>query len=263
MHPTDQVLDMFVSTADTLVKSYDVVDFLGGLVNNAITITGTAAAGILLRDEEGYLECAAASTQGAERLEVFQSQRDQGPCVDACRTGGPMVNLRLSARDARARWPEFVPKAVAQGYESVHALPLRLRDDRIGALGLFGTDRANWSVRDVHVVQALADIATIGILQQRRIEEKVEVAAQLKHALTSRIIIEQAKGVYAERSGISVEEAFVILRSFARHHRIRLTDVCDRLLNDSAEFEELAQYARALSEMKPSIGAVPSRLRSE
>lgn len=188
----ERVAEMFVEFADTLVEEFDLIEFLQMVTSRASELVGSAAAGLLLADPHGQLQFMAASDERTELLELFQVQSHEGPCQDCFREAVPVVNADL--RDAVDRWPQFAPRAVAAGFRSVHAFPMRLRQDVIGALNLFGTDVGRMEVEDVRTVQALADVATIGLLQERAVRRGEVLTEQLQGALSSRVIIEQAKG---------------------------------------------------------------------
>jgi GAF domain-containing protein len=220
----EQVLaETFVMLADTLVDDYDVVDLLDGLVASCVDLLGVTAAGLLLDDQKGHLAVVASSSEETRLLEIFQLQNNEGPCLDCVRTGTAVTIDDLTVE--RARWPLFVPAALSAGFRSVAALPLRLREHVIGGLNLFDGRVAAVPTEDRRLAQALADVATIGILQQRSAHRSTRVAEQLQHALNSRVVIEQAKGMLAERNGQSLESAFGALRRHARNHNLKLTDV--------------------------------------
>jgi GAF domain-containing protein len=225
---TNKLSDAFVEVADTLVDDFDVVDFLNTLAEHALAVSGAAACGLLLADHNGRLQFMAATDEDVRSLELYQLQNDEGPCLDAFQLREPVVNADLA--HAGDRWPRFAPRAIEAGYHSVHAFPMRLRDRVIGALNLFGSQDHRFDPDEVRVVQALADIATIGLLQQRSIANAEELTEQLQIALNSRIVIEQAKGAFAQLNGISVDEAFRRLRQEARTSRRKLTEVCAEVL---------------------------------
>ncbi len=221
MGQEQQLSEAFVALADSLVADYDVADLLHRLADHCVTLLDVAAAGLLLADQRGSLQVVAASSETSRVLELLQLQHDQGPCLDCYRTG---IAVTLPDVDLAAdRWPIFVAETRAAGYRSVHALPMRLRDDVIGTLNLFGSGPL--AETDARIGQALADVATIAILQERAIRHQEMLAEQLQHALTSRVVIEQAKGVLAERGNLDMEQAFDRLRRYARNTNARLTDV--------------------------------------
>ena len=212
-----------VELADTLVDDFDVVELLTLLADRCVDVIDVAAAGLMLANRDGELRVLASSSEAMRVLELFEAQADEGPCVDCYRSGKPVVNQKLT--DADSRWPRFGPKAVDAGFRSVHALPMRLRDQTIGALNMYRVDEGQMRDSDVVAAQALADVATIAILQNRAALDARALNAQLTQALNTRIVIEQAKGVVAERAGLDMEQAFDRLRSHARKHNLRLADV--------------------------------------
>lgn len=234
-----QLVATFVEVADTLVDDFDVIDLLHTLAERCVQLLDVEAAGIMLIDQRGQLHAAAASTENARLVELFELQSDAGPCVDCCRSGEAVVNADLEAE--AERWPRFAEAARRSGFVAVHALPLRLRDTVIGALNLFSSARRVLNDDDARAGQALADVATIGILAQRGLHQAELLAAQLQGALTSRIVIEQAKGVLAERRAIDVDEAFELLRGYARRRNLRLSDVAREVAEGSATASELLQ----------------------
>jgi GAF domain-containing protein len=181
----------------------------------------------------------AASDVTAEMLELFQVQAREGPCQDCYRWRRAVINADL--RDASARWPTFAPRAVAAGYRSVHAFPLRWRETVIGALNLFGGSAGSMADEDVRIVQALADVATIGLLQERAVRRGELLAEQLQSALESRIMIEQAKGALAQLHGGSPDEAFTLMRSYCRRHGLRLADIARAVVFEPASVPELTE----------------------
>ena len=214
--------ETFVSLADTLVDEYDVVDLLDQLVAACVDLLGATAAGLLLDDQKGSLAVMASSSEESRLLEVFQLQTNEGPCLDCVRTRRAVTSEDLE--QDRDRWPRFVPAALDAGFRSVAAVPLRLRDETIGGLNLFHTEAQSIPATERMLAQALADVATIGILQHRSAHRTTMLAEQLQHALNSRVVIEQAKGVLAERHGLSMPMAFEALRRHSRDHNIKLTE---------------------------------------
>ena len=218
-----------IDLADTLVDDFDVIDLLTLLVDRSVEILDIDAAGLMLVSPDGDLQLAASSSEAMRIVELFELQSHEGPCLDCHRTGETVLNEDLTT--SNGRWPTFAPVALDAGFRSVHAVPMRLRGSIIGALNLFGTTAGTLSDDDRGAVQALADMATISILQNRAVLEAQTLNVQLTHALTSRIVIEQAKGMLAERAGLEVDEAFTRLRDHARRNNLRLVDLAQSLLD--------------------------------
>jgi GAF domain-containing protein len=219
----------FVELADTLVDDFDVVELLTRLTDRCMEVLDVSAAGLMLAAPGGELRVVASSSEAMRLLELFELQAQDGPCLDCYRSGEPVVNKHLGAIDGR--WPRFTPVALEAGFRSVHALPMRLRGLVIGALNLFRSGEGAMEEADLVAAQALADVATIAVLQHRAALEAQVLNDQLNHALNSRIMIEQAKGVVAERTGLDIEHAFARLRSYARNNNIRLVDVAQRVID--------------------------------
>ena len=215
--------ETFVDLADTMVADFDVIDFLHMLTDRSVALLAASAAGVVLADPRGELRVAAASSEAAGLVELFQIQNDQGPCLDCFRTGQPVTAADLASADQR--WPRFAAAAVQAGFRTVEALPMRLRDQVVGALNLFRAAPSPFAAADLRIGQALADVATIGLLQQRSLRRSETLAEQLQGALNSRVIIEQAKGKLAERLTVEMEDAFRMLRDHARESNQHLTDV--------------------------------------
>lgn len=237
----ERLAETFVHVADTLVDHFDLIDFLTVVTERAAELAGSSASGLLLSDENGHLQFMAASTESARVVELFQVLREEGPCQD-CFHEGSLVRAQLEG--ATDRWPHFAPLAVSRGFRSVHAFPLRHQQTIIGALNLFDTDTRVFSDADAHLLQALADVATIGLLQERTIRHGELLTEQLQRALNSRITIEQAKGALAQLHGVTPDAAFTMLRAYSRRQRYRLTDVADALLHDRASHPELTATTR-------------------
>ena len=225
-----RLTEVFVQMADTLVADFDLIDFLHSLTDHAAAVSGAQAVGLVLADHRGTLQFMAASNESGAALELLQIQNAEGPCHDCYQTQTPVVNADLG--HAEALWPMFAPRARAAGFQSVHAFPMRLRGEVIGALNIFGTAAVRFEDDEIRVVQALADIATIAIIQERSIARAETLTEQLQGALTTRIVLEQAKGALSRTLAVSVDEAFLIMRSRARSTQRRLADVAAEVLLD-------------------------------
>ncbi len=217
------VVRSLVEMSDTLVDDYDVVDLLTGVADRCVSLLGMSAAGVMLASPAGSLGLVASSSEAMRLLELFELQAEEGPCLDAFRTGERVEQENLQA--GTGRWPLFSAAALEAGFQSAFALPLRLRDATIGAMNMLNDTRTPIGEPDLIVARAFADLATVSILQHRVSEEAQRVNEQLSSALTSRVVIEQAKGVISERAGIGLAEAFGRLRNYARFNGLRLTDV--------------------------------------
>ncbi len=227
----------FVELTDTMVAGFDMIDFLHVLTNRSVQLLDASAAGLLLADPRGELQVVAASSEAARLLELFQLQNDQGPCLDCFRSGQPVSAADLTAE--ADRWPRFAASARQAGFAAVQALPMRLRDQVIGALNLFRAEPGAFGPEAVDVGQALADVATISLLHERNLRHSDMLAEQLQAALNSRVIIEQAKGILAERLGLNMEQAFSLLRDFSRNRNLRLSDVAEAFVNGSVPIPAL------------------------
>jgi GAF domain-containing protein len=230
----ERLAQAFVELAETLVDDFDVHDVLRVLAATGAALLGTAAAGLLLADEHGRLQVAAASAESAGLLDLFQLQVHEGPCLECFRSGQTVI---ADAAAVHARWPRFGEAVAARGYGGVLAMPMRLRGEVIGTLNLFAGDADSRPLAEssVAVAQAMADVATIAILQHRLSRNRELVNAQLQGALRSRVVIEQAKGALAERSGIDPDEAFTRLRARARSSRRTLVDVAREVLAQTGD----------------------------
>lgn len=218
----------FVELADTLVAEFDVVELLTLVANRCVEVLEVDAAGLMVVGSDGELRVMASSSNAMRVLELFELQSQDGPCPDAFNTGTSVQHSDLAMLNGR--WPHFGPEALAAGFRSVQALPMRLRGSVIGALNLFHVEPGEMREEDQLAAQAFADVATIAILQHRAALETQMVNEQLQNALNTRIVIEQAKGMVAERQGLSMEESFAVLRSHARNHNLRLADVANDVI---------------------------------
>jgi transcriptional regulator with GAF, ATPase, and Fis domain len=227
----ERLAQVFVELADTLVAGFDLMDFLHTLTERCVELLEVDAAGLLLADSGGVLRLVAASTQQAKVVELFQIQHDAGPSVDCYRTGQVVSIGDIRSDSATARWPQFATAAAEVGFVGVHVIPMRLRDQIIGTLNLFRSASDGLNPAVAVAGRALVDVATIGILQERAIHQQEVVAGQLQVALNSRVIIEQAKGILAERLRTTPDEAFLILRRYARDNNRPLTELAGDVIH--------------------------------
>jgi GAF domain-containing protein len=218
-----RITTAFVAVADTLTTDFDVVDLLHTLVEQCTQILDTDAGGLMLVDEGGRLHLMTSTSEAADFVEIMQLNADSGPCIECFRTGTAVSVPDIALSDGR--WPEFRSAALQNGFHSIHAIPMKLRGEVIGTMNLFSTTSGALTARDAAVAQALADVATIGILQERVIREGTILAEQLHRALDSRILVEQAKGMLAHSLTITIGDAFTLLRTYARNNNLTIRDV--------------------------------------
>lgn len=226
-----RLLETFARLADTLVDDYDIVELLQMLVDTCRDLLDTTAAGILLSDSRGELELVASTSEAGRLVEMMQLSAEAGPCIESFRSGRPVSVPDIA--EIGDEWRQFREAALAQGFRSVDALPLRLRDSTIGTLNLLRATPGAAQHEDILAAQAFADVATIGILHERSIRESAVLSSQLQAALNSRIVIEQAKGVVSHTQGVSIDEAFTLMRAYARSHSMGLSVVAARLVDRS------------------------------
>jgi GAF domain-containing protein len=231
-----EVVQALVAMSDTLVADFDVIDVLTALTDRCVTLLGVSAAGVMLASPHGDLRLVASSSEAMRLLELFELQAEEGPCLDAFRTGEPVAYEEVVA--GSGRWPVFAGAAAQAGFRGVFALPLRLRETTIGALNLFTTDTTPADQSNLIVARAFADLAAVSVLQHRAATDAQRLNEQLSHALTSRIVIEQAKGVTAERAGLDMAQAFSRLRGHARNNNLRLTDVAAAVVDGTLDPSE-------------------------
>lgn len=229
MSREQRLAEVFVELADTLVDDFDVIDLLHTLCERSVELLPADAAGLILADHRGVLQVMASTTTEARVLELFVLQNDEGPCLDCYSTGRQMVNIDLD--EVAQRWPRFHAALTEAGYRSTQALPLRLRGQVVGVLNLFRKEPATLTGTEVDLGQALCDIATVGLLQERAVRQGHLLAEQLQSALNSRIMLEQAKGILSERAGINVDEAFTLMRSYARRNQRPLVGVAGAVID--------------------------------
>lgn len=229
--------DTFVGLAGALVTGFDIADMFDELAGACVSLLPVSAAGLMLVDTADNLRVMASSSERSRLIELMEIQNDEGPCLDCYRTGEQVFAGDLS--ETRERWPVFSDEAMRVGFQAAFAIPLRLRHETIGALNLFHFSRGDVEGTTVRIAQGLADVATIAILQQRAVDRGVELSTQLQEALNSRLVIEQAKGVLAEREQLDMPAAFELLRGFARRTSQRLADVARRVVTGELGSVEL------------------------
>jgi GAF domain-containing protein len=234
-----QLARTLVELADTLVADFDVVELLTLLADRCVEVLDVGAAGLMLASPHGVLHVMASSSETMRLLELFEQQSQEGPCLDCFRSGTAVVNQDLSLDNGR--WPKFTPQALTAGFQAVHALPMRLRGTVIGALNLFQYLPGVMPQADLDAAQAFADVATIAILQHRATQEAQILNEQLNFALNSRVVIEQAKGMIAQRRNVSMADAFAILRNHARNHDILLAGVANDVISGALTDASLDQ----------------------
>ncbi|MFK3671444.1 ANTAR domain-containing protein [Leifsonia aquatica] len=227
------LMQAFAHLADTLVADYDVVDLLQNLVDSCRDLLDATAAGVLLADSSGYLDLIASTSEASRLVEVMQLAAYAGPCIESFSTG-TVVSVPDISRTPDA-WRLFREKAIEQGFAAVDAIPMRLRETTIGTLNLLRAEPGPLSENDRVAAQAFADVATIGILHERTLAESEQIREQLQYALNSRIVIEQAKGVIAHTHGIPIDDAFTVLRSYARSHQQGISTVAQAVVDRTVE----------------------------
>ena len=237
-----------VELADTLVDDFDVVELLALLVERSVELLDASAAGLVLADEAGILRHMVSTSEDTAYVELFQVRRAEGPCLDCYRTGEAVTANDLS--EEFPRWPAFLPVALKRGFRSVHAFPLRLRGRVLGTLNLFSADAGALSPADASAGQAMADMAAIALCQFWAVRDAQVVTDQLQHALQSRIVIEQAKGMLAERAAVGVDQAFTALRGYARATKRRLADVSAEVVSGALEPDDVLSGLRRGREAK-------------
>jgi len=234
--------ETFVALADTLVVDFDVVEFLSLLTERCVELFDAEAAGVMLAAPGDVLQLMASSSERMRLIELFELQGDEGPCPECYRSGEAVGEPDLTTTGGR--WPGFTAEAMEAGFRAVYAVPMRVRGNVIGALNLFRNHAGALPEADLRAAQALADVATLGILQHRIQSDSRSLSEQLHHALNSRVVIEQAKGMLAERSKVGVDEAFSVLRGYARRHRRHLSEVAREVTDGTLSADALA-YAGA------------------
>ncbi|MEW2580678.1 GAF and ANTAR domain-containing protein [Streptomyces syringium] len=241
MASQQRTLEILVEAVDSLIDDFDLIDFLHRLTSRCVELLDVDAVGVMIVDPHGELQVIAASDEHTRLLELFALQHEQGPCVECYHSGQAQLNIDLESPQVTAAFGPFAERAREAGFRTTHAIPMRLRHQVVGALNLFHSRTAPITESDTQLAQALADVATIAILQQRTIEQGNVDKAQLQAALHSRVVIEQAKGVLAERWQVGLDEAFESLRSYARPRRLRLADLAQQVVQGTLDTAVLSQ----------------------
>lgn len=239
-----QVLQAVVTLVDSLLDDFDTVDLLTDLTERCAELLDVASAGLLLVGPDRQLHLMTATSDRTRALELFQLQSQEGPCLECYRTGTPVSVADLAG--STERWPLFAPAAVDAGFASVHALPMRAARTVIGSLGLFGTEPGELNAADQTVGQALVHVATVAILQDHAPTPDL-VLPRLSQALTRQIVVEQAKGIVRELLDVSIDDALVLLRTYARTSGLHLTDVSRTLVSDREERPDIVNALREIS----------------
>lgn len=237
--------EAFVSLADSLVGPFDVIELLSSLTSECAHLLDVASAGLLLADRSDLLHVVAASSEATRSLELFQVQRDEGPCLDCYRSGSAVNVPDLEAETGR--WPQFVPAARQRGLVSVHAVPMRIHDQILGTLGLFGTTVGALNDDDLRLGQALAHVASVALFAGNAATDRDAVNGQLQIALESRVVIEQAKGAIAQHANVDMDEAFASLRSYSRNHNEKLSAVARAIAARSLPVQHVVANRRSAS----------------
>jgi GAF domain-containing protein len=237
-----EVVQALVSLAGSMATGRsDVVELLSELTEACADLLDVAAAGLLLADDRAVLHVMAASSESVAHVEAMQIQRAQGPCLDCYQDGQP-VNVP-DLKTELDRWPQFVPTALAADFRSVHAVPMRLRDSVLGALGLFGAEPGALNAADLRLAQGMADVASIALVQDRAAADQQAVNEQLQLALTSRVVLEQAKGVLAKTADLDMATAFAVLRRYARDHNLRLSELAHAVVHRRVPAEVVVDHS--------------------
>ncbi|HEX6444597.1 MAG TPA: GAF and ANTAR domain-containing protein [Streptosporangiales bacterium] len=231
----EDLAEAFVELSDALTDDVDLAGFLKMLTTHCVALLPVDTAGVLIFRGNALRPAGAATEPRLPGLLALQLP--SGPSTECFQARRPLVNLDLNAE--RRRWPGFVPAALEAGFRSLHVLPMQRGDHIIGALNLFGASPVPLTDGDIRVGQALAEVATITIERQRRLRHAEQLARQLQGALQSRVVIEQAKGVLAERGGLDMDHAFARLRGYARGHNRRLTEVAAAVAEGTMDADDL------------------------
>ncbi len=240
-----RLAETFVALADTLVDEFDVLDFLNTLAERAAELLNVSAAAVVLSDQRGGLATTAASSEQARGLGFLAAEADDGPCRECLEHGTTVTSSELDAENER--WPRFVPAAAEYGYHAAAAVPMRLRGQVIGALTLLNQHPHAVEESSTRLGQALADVATISILQQRAIDRTEILSEQLQATLNNNVTLAQARGVLAEHGNLALPQAHALLRQHARDHHQRLSELARDIADGTVHSSELLTTAHSLN----------------
>lgn len=223
VEPDRQLGQAVGEITDALVQDFDVVDVATQVVTSCAELVGADNVGLLVADAAGQLRLLAATSEEAHVIESFQVEGGDGPCLEAFTTG-ELVSAG-SPGEIAGRWPHFARIAQREGIGAVFAAPLTMRGRPIGSLNVFSEAPGELDADARRKVELLAGLATVALTQAERVRDHATTVQQLQTALTSRVAIEQAKGVLIAATGVDVDEAFARLRAYARANRRRLSEV--------------------------------------
>lgn len=252
------LLRVFVDLADTLTRDFDLPELLYRVAGHCTSLVAAAAAGVLLSSPQGGVSLVAASSERSEDVELLQLRVGSDPCLEAMAAG---VSVRVpDLFAARARWPAWAPVALGAGFGSVYATPMTLHGDTVGVVTILAVSPGALSDDDLEVVRALTHIATIGILQQRALHQTELLADQLRAALNSRVVIEQAKGVISGRSAldVSTERAYLLLSDYAQRTSTTIGVVSQAVIDGLLDPAALVYPGRRVAARRPA-GAESTR----
>ena len=234
----ERLIETLINLADTLVGDFDVLDLFYVLVDSVPDLVDVDEAGLLLADEQGDLRVMAVTSESVRTIELLQIHTSSGPCFDAF-ASGEMVMASFNEPAAMDRWPVFAGAALEAGFGSIVAIPMKLRDHALGALNLFRVNENLLPDEELAAARALTDMAAIAILQNRAAHDSDVLVNQLQQALNSRVIIEQAKGVIAQKMDVDMEKAFAHLRNHSRNHNVILRRVAEDVVSGALDPTQL------------------------
>ncbi|MHC3470474.1 ANTAR domain-containing protein [Streptomyces sp. 7R007] len=228
-----------VEAADTLTDGFDATGYLRRVADHCVELLAARAAGIMFADGGGTVSLAGSSRQESVALELLEAQSGGGPCLESYGSGRPVPPVSIRVAHAAARWPDFTERALSHDIAATFAVPLRRRETLLGALNVFvptmPDSTAEGTAPELQVAQYLADAAAVGLQNHREYTQYRDQSGQLQQALYSRVRIEQAKGMLAERWSTTADQAFVTLRKYARRSRLPLDEVARAVVERSED----------------------------